>query len=113
MTKLAFATALLVGLSSFAFAADTTPSAGTTTLTEQAVPQNVTRKLEQAGYSNINLKPLVARSLSGSTTAPSSSSGDSPSVSAANAPRSWVGTAIKAGKQVNIEVDPTGNVTEK
>jgi hypothetical protein len=112
MTKLAFATALLVGLSSFAFAADTTPSAGTTTLTEQAVPQNVTRKLEQAGYSNINLKPLVARSLSGSTTAPSNS-GDSPSVSTANAPRSWVGTAIKGGKQVNIEVDPTGNVTEK
>jgi hypothetical protein len=72
MTKFAFATALLVGLSSIVLAAETTPNAGTTTLTGQAVPQNVTQKLEQAGYSNINLKPMATRSLSGSTTAPSS-----------------------------------------
>jgi hypothetical protein len=111
MTKFAFATALLVGLSSIVLAAGTTPNAGTTTLTGQAVPQNVTQKLEQAGYSNINLKPMATRSLSGSTTAPSSA--NNASGTTANAARAWVGTATKGGKQVNIEVDPTGNVMEK
>jgi hypothetical protein len=111
MTKLAFATALLVGLSSFALAAETTPSTGTATMAQQAVPQNITQKLEQAGYSNINLKPMATRSLSGSTTPPTS--GNSASGSTANALRAWVGTATKAGKLVNIEVDPTGSVIEK
>src|ERR1700730_18393101 len=100
MTNFAFATALLVGLSSIVLAAETTPNAGTTTLTGQAVPQNVTQKLEQAGYSHINLKPMATRSLSGSTTAPSSA--NNASGTTANAARAWVGTATKGGKQVNI-----------
>jgi hypothetical protein len=100
MRKLALVTAFVLGASSLAMAQTTTG------FTEQQVMQ----KLQAAGYSDINLKPIQGRSLTGGTTSGSGSSTPSATNPASNL---WSGTALHNGKQVNVEVDGQGNITEK
>jgi hypothetical protein len=64
-----------------------TAGSGSTTMSES----DIKKRLEQQGYSDVKLKDDAS----------SAQKGD------------WTGTAMKGGKQVTIEVDGSGKVTEK
>jgi hypothetical protein len=117
LTKAIMSAVLLIGVSSYAMAQTTTtapstgtPSAGSSTSSESSgkmTESQVKQKLQEQGYSDIQLKP--ASEMSGSST---SGSGTSTS-SGSSGGEMWTGTAMKDGKTVNIDVDPSGTVTEK
>jgi hypothetical protein len=107
--KAIISAALVLGMSSFAMAqtATTTPGAAAGQLTEAQIKQ----KLQQEGYSNVELNAASAsRGLAGSSGG--STTGTAAGTSAAGNDL-WTGTAEKAGKKVNIQVDSTGKVTER
>jgi hypothetical protein len=101
MKKWGLVTALVLGASSLAMA-----QTATTGFNEQQVKQ----KLQAAGYSDINVKPMQSRSLTGSSTAGSGTSTPNATNGISNL---WTGTALHNGKQVNVEVDDQGKITEK
>lgn len=119
LTKAIMSAVLLIGVSSYAMAQTSTttpstgtPSAGSSTSSESSgkmTESQVKQKLQEQGYSDIELKPA---GMSGSSTSGSGSSTSSGS-SAGAGEEMWTGTAMKDGKTVNIEVDPSGTVTEK
>jgi hypothetical protein len=86
----------------------TAPNAGTSsavtsgTMTEGQIKQ----KLNKQGYSNVRLKRVAGTS--GGPTAGSGSMSDG----GAGTP-AWTGTASKRGKRVSLEIDATGEVTER
>jgi hypothetical protein len=109
MLKIAAAAAALVlGASALATAqTSTTPSPSSSSPPAQAAPSSgsstagsgsttmsesdIKKRLEQQGYSDVKLKDDAS----------SSAKGD------------WSGTAKKGGKEVSIQVDASGKVTEK
>jgi len=118
LTKAIMSAVLLLGVSSYAMAqtSTTTPSTGTpsagSSTSGQMTESQVKQKLEQEGYSDIQLQP-ASGGTSGSSASGSSSGSTMSSGSSAGGEQMWTGTAKKSGQTVNIEVDSSGNVTEK
>ena len=85
MTKLAMMTAVIALLAGAAFAqtSTTSPSSGSTQMSEAQIKQ----KLQQEGYSNVTLRR--------------------------EAQPEYTGTATKNGKTVHIEVEANGQVHER
>jgi hypothetical protein len=114
---------LLVGVSSFAMAQTTTttpsisPTTGATSssTTSKLTETQIRQKLQQQGYTDIQLKSGSGMSAGGAATTGSSAgttgSGTSTKTSASN--DMWTGTAMKSSKKVNIDVDANGKVTER
>lgn len=98
------AAALLAAGAAFAQMSTTNPS---TTSGQPMTEAQLKQKLQQEGYSNVTLQR-----------APSSGSSSSESTTRSGATRSlsnqpeWTGTATKNGKQVQIQVNDQGQVTE-
>lgn len=99
------AAALLAAGAAFAQTSTTNPSA---TSGQQMTESQIKQKLQQEGYSNVTLEHATSSgsSASGATT------GSGATRSLSNPPE-WTGTATKNGKQVHIQVDRQGQVTER
>ena len=105
----ALAVILLIVTSSLALAQTT----GSQALSE---PQ-VMSKLQSEGYSNIKLAPEPTRPSTNGETGQSGGTGSTSGSGSSVSPRGghsaqemWTGTAMKGGKQVNIQVDSSGKV---
>lgn len=98
------AAALLAAGAAFAQTSTTNPSA---TPGQHMTEGQIKQKLQHEGYSNVTLEraPSSGSSSSGSTT----TSGATRSLS--NQPE-WTGTATKNGKEVHIQINSQGQVTE-
>ena len=95
------------------------PTASTSVIPAPKMTEaKVRQKLRAAGYTHVELRPASGSGASspntngtaGATTGPSGSSGTASSLVSLSR---WTGTAMKDGKKINIEVDPTGKVTDK
>jgi len=107
LPRILLSTVLLLGVPSFALAQTTTiPSPGASSsglpgkmMTEAQIKQ----MLQKEGYSNVQLKRMAGAAGGTGTTGGSGTSAN----------EGWIGTAMKAGKKVNFNVDPHGMVTER
>jgi len=124
LTKALLSAVLLVGVSAIALAqtsttpsTTTSPSATTGTTasksTQHMTEAQVKQKLQQEGYSDVQLKRSALSGSTTGTTGSSTSSGTSGSSSLNAGNEMWTGTAMKGGKKVNIEVDSMGKVTQR